>query len=566
MANKTVTVRPSGGDYTSFQAAITGEVSANANLVTMEGILTISIEDDWSGGPDTTAVVLTGFITSADYYVKVVTDSANRASKSGIDSSKYILQMDDTRDFRVQQDYTVIDGLQLDCTTAGFCYETNTANTGIVVKNCYARYQGGGSGFVTSTTSASVKFENCISFNGGTPRASSSQGFYAINGTMVIYNCVAAYADDGVERDGGTVTVVNSAVFESTDDFDGTITISYCASDDGDGSNPVTPSGGAWTNEFSDPANGNFTLLNSGNLYDSGIGPSSDANVPATDIDGDARAGTTCDIGVDEYTAGSGADLEGSVSATSTVSGALSVGKPLAGEVSASSAASGALSVSKPLAGAIAAASTVAGALSVGKFLSGTVAAESSAAATISVEKPLAGNVTATSSACGELSGSASLSGSVSASSAASGSLSVGKPLSGLVSAVSTASGTLAGSADLSGSIIATSSASGSLSVGKPLSGSVHAESSTSGELTETGLSGNVQATSSASGSLSVGKLLAGAVVSISLVSGTLTIGTAVSYTARIQITAKIQHLAIDGYAPHVSITAKPQKIAIEAR
>lgn len=31
-----------------------------------------------------------------------------------------------------------------------------------------------------------------------------------------------------------------------------------------------------------------------------GIGPSSDANVPATDIDGDARAGATCDIGADE--------------------------------------------------------------------------------------------------------------------------------------------------------------------------------------------------------------------------------------------------------------------------
>jgi len=301
MADKTVTVRPSGGDYTSLQAAITGEVSANANLVTMAGILTISIEGDWSGGTDTTAVVLTGFTTSADYYVKVVTDSSNRADKTGINTSRYILQLDSTRDFRVQQNYTVIDGLQIDCTTSGYCFEVNSANTNIVVKNCYARYQNGGTGYVTSNAGASIKVENSISFNGGTAEAASTQGFYCIAGTMVVYNCVAAYANDGMERDAGTMTVVNSAVFGSTDDFDGTISIDYCASDDGDGTNAIAPSGGAWTNEFSDPVNGDFTLLNGGNLYDAGIGPSSDANVPTTDIDGTTRSGASCDIGADEY-------------------------------------------------------------------------------------------------------------------------------------------------------------------------------------------------------------------------------------------------------------------------
>jgi hypothetical protein len=50
MADKTVTVRPTSGDYSSLQAAITGEVSANANLTVsgMDGIFTIQIEGDWS--------------------------------------------------------------------------------------------------------------------------------------------------------------------------------------------------------------------------------------------------------------------------------------------------------------------------------------------------------------------------------------------------------------------------------------------------------------------------------------------------------------------------------------
>jgi hypothetical protein len=56
MANKTVTVGP-GKTYATLQAAITGEVSANANLVTMGGILNIVLY----AFKDTTAVNVTGF-------------------------------------------------------------------------------------------------------------------------------------------------------------------------------------------------------------------------------------------------------------------------------------------------------------------------------------------------------------------------------------------------------------------------------------------------------------------------------------------------------------------------
>ena len=50
MANKTVTVRPSGGTYTSLSAASTGDETANADLTAsgLNGILTISIEGTWS--------------------------------------------------------------------------------------------------------------------------------------------------------------------------------------------------------------------------------------------------------------------------------------------------------------------------------------------------------------------------------------------------------------------------------------------------------------------------------------------------------------------------------------
>jgi hypothetical protein len=107
-----------------------------------------------------------------------------------------------------------------------------------------------------------------------------------------------------------SATIKNSAIFNTGDDINhvgtGSNTVDYCASDDGDGTNSVSPSGSDWSNEFSDPANGDFTLLNTGNLYDAGVGPGTDSDVPSADIDGDSRSGSTCDIGADEYVSAGG--------------------------------------------------------------------------------------------------------------------------------------------------------------------------------------------------------------------------------------------------------------------
>ena len=83
------------------------------------------------------------------------------------------------------------------------------------------------------------------------------------------------------------------------------MTIDACASDDGDGTNPVAPSGSDWTNEFVDPANGDFTLLNSGNLYHGGS-TAPDSSLYTTDIEGDAYNVAAYSIGVDEYVAAGG--------------------------------------------------------------------------------------------------------------------------------------------------------------------------------------------------------------------------------------------------------------------
>lgn len=83
-----VTVKPSGGDYTSLAAAIT----ANAkNLITADQYLTIEIDGDWSGGPDTSVVDIAGYTTDDTHYIEIYTTPAAR--HNGVyDTSKYRLE------------------------------------------------------------------------------------------------------------------------------------------------------------------------------------------------------------------------------------------------------------------------------------------------------------------------------------------------------------------------------------------------------------------------------------------------------------------------------------------
>lgn len=139
----------------------------------------------------------------------------------------------------------------------------------------------------------------------------SYRGISVNNNVTQIYNCCVtdAYYDGiHIEAD-ATATVKNCAVFNNADDFDDAAasTIDYCASDDGDGTNAVAAFDGDWDNEFNDPTNGDFTLLNSGNCYQGGT-DNPGAGLYTVDIEDDAFA-TPWDIGVDAYVAAGGVSI-----------------------------------------------------------------------------------------------------------------------------------------------------------------------------------------------------------------------------------------------------------------
>lgn len=309
MADKTVTVKPSGGTYTTLQDAITGEVTANANLVTMGGILTISIEGDWSAGADTTAVTVNGFTTSDTCYLKILTNSANRAKASGWDTGRYILNGGASYALNVYDNHVWIDGLQI--TANDTKYGVNVANIAagawLRVSNC--RMQSS-YGVVLADADETAYIWNCI-FSG------NNRGVYAFAAaTSYIFNCTkSGGVTDGFEFDAGTHSVKNCAVFNNADDFDttgATVTIDYCATDDGDGTNgqDFTAEATDWNKVFTDYANGDFTLKD----YTTApccVGNGTDdpgAGLYSDDITGTART-SPWDIGAHEYAAAGGLSI-----------------------------------------------------------------------------------------------------------------------------------------------------------------------------------------------------------------------------------------------------------------
>lgn len=322
MADKIVYVQPVGDDrdthYHTLAAAVAGE--ATDLVSTLDGMLYIIIRGDWSGGPDTTRADIDGYITDATHYIKISTDTANHA-RTTWDTSKYILQITDENAFNFREDYSWIDGLQIqviDLTTARNVFINNTRTSGeIKISNCSVRSDGGAVQIrpfgCANGTFTDVIMWNCIFYDWGTHANSYlylDSGFGTIN--HYYYNCTFIWggnAESGIRLDsvGSVLTIKNCYSGDSGDaDYNqsaGTITKTTCASADLTGN---TTGIAVNTTNFTDvtiDGGENWALpLGSGLI---GVGTDTVYADAATDINGETRT-STWDIGADEYVAAAG--------------------------------------------------------------------------------------------------------------------------------------------------------------------------------------------------------------------------------------------------------------------
>lgn len=306
MANKTVTVKSSGGDYTSLNAALAGE---SADLVTNTCILTIEC---YAMQDTTLCSTGTGYTTSADYYIKVVVPTSERHNGTR-SATKYRLEVSKGFGYvlTISEKYTRLTGLQIKNThaTSAGGISFSAGNTNTIIDSCLV-YDSPGLGF--NFAASNQLAVNCVAM-------SCETGFYQSSGTLTCYNCAAVNSTTYGFSVGGYDTIVAKNCYaggSGTADYyvatNGTLTHTTSFSEDGSESVPTaafaTDSGCYFTNVTAGAENLNVTSASS-SLYNTGTDLHADATWAFNvDIAGTARPDGAWDVGAFEYVAPSGAE------------------------------------------------------------------------------------------------------------------------------------------------------------------------------------------------------------------------------------------------------------------
>lgn len=135
-----------------------------------------------------------------------------------------------------------------------------------------------------------VDMSGCVVGAGGMSLQTATVGNF--------YNCVFRGAGIGAQNGDN---IVNCAFFDFATQGGSSGNYKYCATVNGTGTNPISVSN--WNTVFVNYGGFDYRLLPGAALIGAGIGPSSDPNVPTTDIAGVTRSGTTTDAGAAMYVA-----------------------------------------------------------------------------------------------------------------------------------------------------------------------------------------------------------------------------------------------------------------------
>ena len=256
---KTVDPDNGGGtDYTSLDAwedALGGTTSGD--LPSDDQIAVAECRSS-SGTDDTTAVQINGWTTDATRYIKITgagTDG-DWPNTGILDTTKYVRTITNAASIDIRENYVRVEKIQIVVTETGtsnaygMYIAVQDAGNDIRVDSCIIQGvcsgTGNAYGVVTDDADIIAKIFNNISYGFISGGDTGFYGFRASNSSAVdFYNNTASGCYYGIGQSNGTVNAINGAVFNNTDDFVGTITITNCATDQGagEGTNGVDISG-----------------------------------------------------------------------------------------------------------------------------------------------------------------------------------------------------------------------------------------------------------------------------------------------------------------------------------
>jgi len=266
-----------------------------------------------SGGTaDTDLCNIGGWKTSATDYIEIIGTDFPSDGKYSTSAYRIEVTNANTGLITVSEDFVSISNIQFKVTCTGIAggYGINVNGTGagseLTVDSCIIQGVSSTSGVCygvfINDFNMSCKISNCVIYgfvNGADAEHAGIRNWISI--TTNVYNCTIYGCYNGIYKFLGTVNATNCAVGNTSDDFRSLSSVTYCMSDDGDGTNSQDALSGDWDNEFVDANNGDFTLVVGGNAIDNGT-DNPGSGLYLDDIIGTTRV-SSWDIGAYEYAA-----------------------------------------------------------------------------------------------------------------------------------------------------------------------------------------------------------------------------------------------------------------------
>lgn len=299
-----------GTDYTSLNEFNDRE---KRNLVLRKEIV-VALCRSSKGTPDKAAQI-EGFVTSDEYYVKIIADEGHRADAKW-DEKKYRIEEYTTINSEcldVEVEHLVVDGIQMRIYGTGKSNDIIDPEKGkkYVIKNCYLWMELDVQSGYGIDLKSRADIYNCIF------RGTGSAAVFAFPGAEVhLYNNTFIGWKNAIKNEGLVKAVNNISIGTSQkayrDKDDGLFT------DDSDYNSAEFPGQALvraprnnqqppWhlnnktQNEiFVDPENNDFNLKPGTLFHNIGIGPDAFQGVPETDINGKSRDGAVVTLGAAE--------------------------------------------------------------------------------------------------------------------------------------------------------------------------------------------------------------------------------------------------------------------------
>ncbi len=246
-----------------------------------------------AGGDDTTTFRFDGFTVDATAYLIITGDAADGGDfpTDGIwDETKYIHHNNDSvgTSIECREDYIHWDKIQFKVTETstnirnGLVFNVITAvNNDVRISNCIFKGicsgTGAAYGLYPTDTDLIIKIWNTIITGFFISADTDFRGIELMCSTADTDNCTVYNCTRGINRSGGTVNLINCAIFNNDDDVAGTFnSITYSALDDaqaGTGNIQISQSADDWAALVVDAAGDDFHVTDaSSELYNTGNG------------------------------------------------------------------------------------------------------------------------------------------------------------------------------------------------------------------------------------------------------------------------------------------------------